>query len=323
MRGSAFVPLLLAVGAFVLSMLVLFSGHTRGFLQDVYVIKIDTARLGEGVTDIDRITDRFGIDDTPTNVDVLDDFLNDVKNKTEDKLEDLIDTAAHSIGLKDVYVAHIMTYCTGVVTGDENDNSTYITDCSKRKVPFAFDPISILQQDILNGVTLDDVGFPTETVEDVVGALQVAYKTMSMCYVLGIAFTGLAILFGVFGLTGARMVELCTGLVAFMGFLLLGIASAIGTAIAIKIRDVINKHANDAGVYASDSKKYLGMTWGAVAAMLIASVIWSLLCCFGGDKSKRRSRRSRHSHHDDGPLVHEKVHTRRRFGFFGRRRARV
>jgi len=311
MRGVvALLPLLLAIAGFILSLLVLLSGRNEGFLQDVYVLKLDTTRIGENAT-VSNLGDRIGVDDTPTNIPAIDDRLRAAADRIDEKIEDLIDTAAGSIGLKDVYIAHIMNYCTGVWTGNDQDNDTKITDCSKPEIPFKFNPIDIFESEIA-GMSLEDTGLPVDSIQDVIGALQVAYQTMSVTYVIGVAFAGLSVVFGFLSITGSRITSLCNSIAAALAFLFLGIASAIGTVIAIRGRDVFNDRAGDSGVVASDSGKYLGMTWSAVGCMILASILGCVACIAGRKKNRRHSRTT------EEPLVSEKP--RRRFGFFGRRR---
>lgn len=266
---------------------------------------------------VEGVLDRFGITAESRLGRLIGNVTSDFEEKIEEIGEDLIDTAASRIGIRDVYVAHIMTYCEGLITGDENDNHTTITNCTDPEIPFSFDPIEILQSQLRTDLTLERLGVPTDTVEDVIRTLQTAYKAMSVLYVIGIALAGLAILLGLVGLTGSRLVECCNSLIAWVSFLCLGVASAIATAIAIKGRDVFNENARDAGVYATESKPFLGMTWGSVVAMFLAALCWSFFCCFARHSKKSRSSR-------DEPLV-EKQRTRRarpsRFGgLFGRRR---
>lgn len=216
-----------------------------------------------------------------------------------------------------------MTFCEGLITGDENNNKTTITNCTSPEIPFSFNPIDIIQEELAGDWTLEQLGVPVDTVEDVINALQVAYKVMSVCYVVGIALAGFTILLGLVGLTGSRLVAFFNGLFAWLSFLLLGVASGIATAIAVKGRDVFNDHASDAGVKATESKPMMGMTWGAVAAMFIASLVWSFLCCFRRkDRAPRESRRSRRSAESDAAMM-EKGEAQPGFMSRFRRRPRV
>lgn len=319
-RPASIIPIFLSIAAFILSLLVLLAGYKESFLPSVYVLKVDTTNLGVNLTDInvDSTLSRFGLDDNTSNT--ISRFLDDrnitskIDSRIQEKLDDLVDTAARRLGVADVYVAHMMTFCEGYVEGSETSNKTKILACTKPKLPYAFDPLDEIEQRLAEGApTLEQLGIQTDNVEDVINALQVAYKAMSITLVIGTALAGLSILMGLLGLTASRLVEVCNGLVAWVGFLMLGVAAAIATAIAVKGRDVFNEYARDAGVRASESKPLMGMIWAAVAAMLLAALWWSFTCCCGrhGRKAGRR----------DEPLV-EKTRPvggprRRRFGGFG------
>jgi hypothetical protein len=58
-----------------------------------------------------------------------------------------------------------------------------------------------------------------------------------------------------------------------LSFLSLGIASAIATAIMVKATNAINKYGEPIGVSATRGTEFLGMAWGATAAMLVASIV--------------------------------------------------
>jgi hypothetical protein len=68
----------------------------------------------------------------------------------------------------------------------------------------------------------------------------------------------------------------------------LGIASAISTAIMVKVVNAINKYGDGIGIAATRGTTFLGLTWGAVAAMLLAAIL-STVQCIAGRKHHRRS----------------------------------
>lgn len=178
--------------------------------------------------------------------------------------------------------------------------------------------MSILEAELLQGVTLEQLGFPTTDVNRVVHALETAYKAMNICYLVGTILTCVTILTGFAGFLASRALEALNHVVALLAFLALGVASGIATAIAIKVKQVINDRAAVINVSANHSNKFLGMTWAAVACMLLVTMMWCCVCCCGGHR--RKEHRDRRSH--DGPYVEEEVVEKRRFagrgGFLGR-----
>jgi hypothetical protein len=183
------------------------------------------------------------------------------------------------LGLQDAYSAHVLTWCEGT---DVTNNVTRITACTKPKIPFSFDPVQILQDELLNGIQLSDLGFPTQDIKSVTNTLQKAYKAMGICYLIGTILAGISIFTGMAGFFRSRILESLNSVVLFLGMNALGLASAIATVIAIKAKNVFNKKAKDTvGVEAYNSSKFLGMTWAAVGLMLLASLLWCGICCCG------------------------------------------
>lgn len=197
---------------------------------------------------------------------------------------------------------------------------------------FTFDIVTILQNELTLsglGITLDDIGFPTDDVNSAVKALNAAYKAMFITYCIGIATAGVCMLLGFLGFFMGRLAAcvnwmfafvcfpflLCEALVSAylttciqISFLSLGIASGIATALAVKLRDIINSKLRDIGITASHSSKFLGMTWAAVAAMLIVCLYWCCACFSGRKDNKRKTRRDAG---DENGLVSEKPVARR------------
>lgn len=73
-----------------------------------------------------------------------------------------------------------------------------------------------------------------------------------------------------------------------MAFLFIGIASAVATAVITIATDKINKYGKEIGVSATKGTTFLGMTWGATAAMLLAAIVSIAQCCVGRRRHTRR-----------------------------------
>lgn len=327
-RCTAIFPVLLSLAAFVLSVLVLLAGGNRGFLPDVYVIKIDTSQIGTN-SNITQLLVAAGINPNDTGIAALDSIL---ANLSEQEVGQLLNTAAHELGLHDFYTAHTLTWCEGtLLSPDANANTTStpatanatagaiekVTSCSAPTFPFAFDPVRILETELLKGLTLAQVGFPTAEVDNVTRALQMAYKAMSICYLVGAILAGLAVLTGLCGFAASRPVEMLNQLLGMLSFLALGVASGIATAIAIKARDVFNQKAAAVNVSAEASTKFLAMTWAATAAMLVVVLLWCCVCCCGSHSRRRRTASP------EPYTVEEEKAASSRWGRFGRRRSAV
>lgn len=213
-----------------------------------------------------------------------------------------------------------MGYCEGM---GGNGHAEVVTNCTSKPL-FIFDPVHIIQEELRiagGNITLKDLGFPTEDIDNAVRALNAVYQIMFVAYCIGITAAGICILLGFLGFLPSRLVACVNWLIAFVrfsprltleyfltarlqiSFLALGIASVIGNLLAIKMRDIINSKLADIGVTASYSQMYLAMTWSAAGAMLFVSIYWCCTCC--------TSRREKHSDPKqpvgyEGSLVEEK-----------------
>jgi len=276
LRLFSIFPVALSITAFVLSLLVLISGRDTGFLQDVFVIKIDTSDIST-TTPINTLLANAGINTPPQLSQILDNISNS-------SLSSVLNTAAHELGLFDIYTAHTITWCSGALT---SNNHTMYTRCSRPAIPFSFNPVKILEDDLLQGLTLQELGFPTTDVNNVINTLEMAYRAMSACYLVGVILAGLTIVTGLLGLYVSRLTETVSWMLATLGSTCLVIASVIGTILATRVVDVINQKAKDINVVADRSTKYLGMTWAAVGALLIVTIVWMAVCCCGTHRSNR------------------------------------
>ncbi|RPB00758.1 hypothetical protein L873DRAFT_740308 [Choiromyces venosus 120613-1] len=248
MRFSAIVPIAFSIAAFILGIHVLFAGRNDGFLSDAYIVGIDTSNLGGEAT------------------------------------QGVVNSSASRLGLHDFYQAYVMNYCEG-----EHDFSNYekITNCTGQTGMFTFDPVGIFERELSQGVTLQGLGVNTQDLDAAITALNVAYKTMFVAYCIGIGAAGIAILLGFLGFFESRLTACANWMFAVLSFLTLSIASGIGTAAAVKIRDAITREMGKVGARAYLSKKYLGMTWAAVICMLIVTFFWCG-ACFSPRKERRR-----------------------------------
>jgi len=214
-----------------------------------------------------------------------------ITNLNSEELGKVLNTAARELGLHDFYTAHTLTWCEGVKYGDNNTADDKVTQCTTPKFPFSVDPIAIIENELLHNITLEQLGLSdTSSIENVVGTLETAYRAMSVLYLVGAILAGILILMSLAGLfVGSRVLGLLGVLTSLAAFIALGAASAIATAIATKVKDIINEKASGINVSAQNSPTFLGMTWAAVAAVLAAMVWWGGRCCFGGGR--------KHKHH--------------------------
>lgn len=196
-----------------------------------------------------------------------------------------------------------MAYCEGYYTPDPVPNATLkrsdinrnVTDCSNRTAMYNFDPQRILQQELDNSGhgninLVSDLRWP-EGVSDGIRALRIAARAAFVLYCIAIAFEGIALILAMvsFFLEG-RLSAFANMFVDWLAFLVIGIASAITTAIAVKGADVINEYGDDIGIQAQRGDKFLILTWIATGLMLLASIVWCFDCILGSRRRRSASK---------------------------------
>lgn len=297
-RFSVIIPVLLSTAAFVMSVMVLLAGKSTDFLPNVYLLRLDTSNIKPSGLNLDL---NSIVSSLPIPVDEIPQSI--IDSVPDSILDELAQTAAKQLGLKDFYDSHIMNYCSGVVvlTGDPDGsgpqpatgNETQTTYCSPIHGLYAFNPVDIFKTELIDGVTINDLGIPSD-VENGAKALALAYKVMFICYTTGVALSGLCILLGLtIGWMESRAVAAIVGMLSILAALALGIGAGIATAISIKLKDVFNQYMGErVNVWANnDGGKFMGLSWAAVFAMVLAMIYWAFGCCCGGSAGARRRER--------------------------------
>ncbi|KAI5776453.1 actin cortical patch SUR7/pH-response regulator pali, partial [Geopyxis carbonaria] len=273
MHLTALVPALLSIVAFVLSLLALTAGRTPSYLPQLYVLRVNTTSIATSV-DLPTLFAQLGITNTTsTGIPRLDSAISTL---SADGLGDLLNTAAHELGLHDIYTAHATTWCEGALTS----SGTRVTGCTTPAIPFSFNPVAIIESELLHNLTLKDMGFDSADVDRVVSALETAYRSMSICYLLGVLTAALCIVGCVFAVwQPARALAACNATAAGLTVLFLGAAAAIATVVGTRVKDVVNEKAKVINVQAENSTTFLAVSWIAVAFAIAVFTWWSASCC--------------------------------------------
>ena len=188
MRPSALFPFLCALVALILSLLCLFAGSTRSFLQNAEMLTLNTSRIGH-VPGF-----RFNATDGHSGG-FFSNLLNDLENDIDGLLNDVTSDIARAFHIHDFYSVHLMTYCEGYYEPNStvSNPSENVTQCSNRTAGFFFDPGSIIQKELADNITLADINWPPE-IDKAAKDVKVASKATFVFYCIGIGFTGLAFL---------------------------------------------------------------------------------------------------------------------------------
>ncbi|KUI67273.1 SUR7 family protein pun1 [Cytospora mali] len=284
MRFSALGPVILGLGALILTLLCLFAGSTKSFLPEFSLITVNTSQIGENLLSSSYITDH------PEVTAIIDLFPQEI----QDDAEALLNAVIRRLGIHDFYTANLMTYCEGyyeptalpnasVSLGSISKNFTY---CSPRSADFQFDPRAALQRDLnaSGNSWLDvttDLDWPDE-VDQGLQAVHIVQRVAFVIYCIAIGLIGLATLVSVVSVLFSGRLSACGNvLLALLAFLVAIIASALATAVAVVGETAVNHYGGDVGISATAGGKFLGLTWGATGAMLVCVVWWSVDCCCG------------------------------------------
>ncbi|CZT03737.1 hypothetical protein WAI453_009018 [Rhynchosporium graminicola] len=305
MRFSSLFPLACAIVGFVLSMLCLFAGSKKAFMEEYHIITLNTSTLGHNIlgssdpkatptssspsttstSKIDRIGDFFG--------DLKDNVTNKIENEFNELVADVADKLAKELGIHQWYSLHLMDMCEGEYKPNATAKgvSKNVTNCSNRTAMYDFNLDNVLNQQLEVGllkINLSDINWPKD-IQNGLDTLNVAFNAVFVLYAIGIAAAGLAILASLvaFFTSGSRLISFGNWGLATLSFVCLVVSSALVTYVMQKAVHIINKYGNDVGAYAYKGTKYLIITWVAAAVMGLASAAWVVEFCIGRKRQRR------------------------------------
>lgn len=264
-RRWALVPLLFILTAFILSMLCIFAGSKRGYLEDADLFTLNTSMLGRTTLDTSKTSSSI---------------LKSIKNTVQKDVNEVISDVAKTLGIHDFYSAHILDYCEGYYTPSPFANLTSqpsknISYCSNQTSFFHFDPAAVIQGELKPGVKLTDLSWPS-AIQDGVHAVEDATDVMFVLYSIGATTTGVALIAALVGVRGVwRYSAITCVMLSSLAFGSLLLASSIANIVINKVVSAINEHGNDIGVYAYKGGTFIGMTWAATLLVLVTSFMWS------------------------------------------------
>lgn len=175
--------------------------------------------------------------------------------------------------LADFYQIGLWGYC----DGDIKNNKTTVTECSKPKSEFYFDPFSVWG---LNSTSIKD-----ELPKDYNNYMKV-YKTVSkwmfIAYAVAFAVTVAEIVVGFFAIC-SRWGSCVTTLFALLAFLFTTAASVTATVLFSIFDSSLGTTLKAYGISLSMGKNMYAATWLAVVFSLGALIFWtfSVCCCSG------------------------------------------
>lgn len=278
-------------------------------MEDYAIARLNTSMIGQNMIDLDDDEeDSAGSQDSDDDGSFLGDIKDDVKGKLDDLKGDLEDTAndisndiadrlADELGVSDWYSVHIMSGCKGQFEPNATDASPSlnVTDCTEGTPTYRLNLTEMLNSQLEAGplkINLADLNWPPE-IQEKLDLVNDVILGLFIVYVLGMAFSGLAILGTAASIVFAssRLLTLANFALSALAALSITAGSIIVTVAGTKGIDELNKAAEDFGVRASRGAKFLAITWAAAACMIAAAAFWTtrfcLLCV-----ERRRERRA-------------------------------
>lgn len=148
-----------------------------------------------------------------------------------------------------------------------------VTNCSKHRAPFAFNPTKVFSTEFKAGFNISDINWP-ESISDDFLVMEITAKAMSVLYIIGVAATGISFLMEILLTQAAGKPSMFAHLFfTVLSFVCLGVSSSVASVIAVQFVNLINRHGEDYGIIATGGTSFLGMTWSAVVLSLLTVVI--------------------------------------------------
>ncbi|PTB70840.1 hypothetical protein BBK36DRAFT_167661 [Trichoderma citrinoviride] len=303
LRFAVLIPLIFSLVAFVLTNLALFAGHQKGFMEEYAVIRLNASRLGQDMFQSDDSSDSSSNDDDDSEsiwdkiTDKVDDLKDDVKGKINDIAGDLAEDLADELGIDDWYSLHIMNACMGSFGPNATTSHFKLntTNCTSSSPANRFNLTAILDQQLSIGpldINLADIHWPG-SIQSSIDTLNGALLALFVFYVLGVGFSGLAMLACIpaFLLQDKRLVLMVNGALALLAAATITLGSIIATAASAVAVSAINDKGEPVTLVATQGTKFYGLTWAAAALMIVSALFWVGKFAFLWKREKRERER--------------------------------
>ena len=215
MRAIALLPLLCVCASTVLAVLCLMAGYKSDFMENFELITFNTSLLGEGL--IEAAAQEVASGETATTVNVPP-ALQSALASTLLSNSELIQEIAEKLNIHDFYKIHMLDFCEGYYEPGPIPNASYtnpsqnVTFCSPPQAFSFFNATQVLTDELLPGVSLDQIQFPSQ-VQDAITAMAVVQKVMFVLYCTGAGISGLAALEAIIAfLIDGRLSAVCNAI---------------------------------------------------------------------------------------------------------------
>ncbi|KAH7019194.1 actin cortical patch SUR7/pH-response regulator pali [Ilyonectria destructans] len=296
-RFFVFLPLVLSLVAFILTTLCLFAGKDEGFMEDFAIARVNTSMLGHNILDSSSDSSSDSDDSDGGILDTLKDKWDEAKDEVKDAINDITgeiaDQLADALGISEWYSIHVMDACEGLFKPNATSPGAglNVTDCTQSPPAKRFNLSKMLNRELTAGpvnITLEDLKWP-DAIDDAIDTLNSALLALFVFYVLGVGFSGLAMLACIAGffLAGRRSVAIANLALAALAATCITVGSIIITVAAHKGADKINDLGDDIGLSASAGSKFIALTWVSSGFMIAATMYWTAQFCLMRREKKR------------------------------------
>lgn len=178
----------------------------------------------------------------------------------------IVNSIARTLGLHDFYQVGLWSFCEGY-------NDQGVTDCSKPKALYWFDPVAIILNELLSGATIN---LPSE-VTKILDLIRLVSHFMFGFFLSGTCLAFVMIFAAPLSIF-SRWFSLLTSIFTFIVALLLTVASVIATVMFIIMRNAFTS-VEDLNIKAALGQRMFAFMWIASGAAIIAALIQIGQCC--------------------------------------------
>ncbi|KAH9818184.1 SUR7/PalI family [Teratosphaeria destructans] len=191
----------------------------------------------------------------------------------------LINSIAETLGLHDFYTVGLWGFCEGY-------NSQGVTDCSKPQTLYWFDPVTILESELLAGAT---IALPAE-ITQILGLIETVSHWMFGLFLAGVCLDFLMIFLVPLSVF-SRWATLPIMIFTFLGALLTTVAAILATALFVIAQDALTSQKT-LNIGASIGTEMFAFMWiGAGAAILAWLILLCLSCCCASRRDVRKGKK--------------------------------
>ncbi|KAK4549751.1 hypothetical protein LTR36_005052 [Oleoguttula mirabilis] len=225
----------------------------------------------------------------------------------------LVNSVAQTLGLHDFYTVGLWGYC-------EGDNGQGVTGCSKPKTLYWFNPVEIIESELLAGAS---IALPAQ-ITTILGLIRTVSHWMFGLYLAGACLAFIMIFLAPLSVR-SRWATFPITLFTFLAALCTTVASVIATVLFIIAQRAVTS-VTQINIGASIGVEMFVFMWiGAGTAIAAWLILWGQCCCCASRRDVRRGKKRGSKKawgEGEGPVVGSEKAKKTRGGF-GRKKQEV